>query len=212
MVATSEKIGDNLEGIAYLNGYLYVCNSCKPGETYTYYTEVVKLDASTLNRVGTITVHENPTSIVTDDKDLYVCCQGNYDDKAALVQKISGATNEVSNIVPGNMISITANTLYIINAPWGATPTYTAYNTSNGNRSTFIAGTEIFAPCAIQANPLTGDVYITSYSKGDYGYANYEGKGYMVKYSSSGQFLKQYEVGVGPATMKFNYHVEYPAY
>ena len=66
VVAQSAVIGDNLEGITYFGGSLYVCNSCKPGETYTYHREVVKLNASTLGNEGTISVGLNPTQIVTD--------------------------------------------------------------------------------------------------------------------------------------------------
>ena len=64
IVATSVKIGANLEGITILNGRLYVCNAYNPD--YTYNTNVVKLSASDLSKQTDITVAANPNRILND--------------------------------------------------------------------------------------------------------------------------------------------------
>lgn len=209
VVAQSAVIGDNLEGITYFGGSLYVCNSCKPGETYTYHREVVKLNASTLGNEGTISVGLNPTQIVTDGNNLYVLCMGDYDSTPAIVQRINMSNGSVNEISKATFMSIAANKLYLINAPWGATPTYHVYDIKTGSETTFTEGSEIFAPCAIAVDPIKGDAFITSYTESEYGYADYSSEGYIVHYDKNGNFISKNTTGVGPATVAFNYHYEY---
>ena len=96
----SEKIGNYLEGIAVLDGFVYVCNSYDKTpntvtgyDDYDYKTNVVKLSAASLEKVKDITVAANPNIILTDGKNIYVDSWGNYYDVQPTVQKIDGADN-----------------------------------------------------------------------------------------------------------------------
>jgi len=209
VVAQSEVIGDNLEGIAYLGGSLYVCNSCKPGETYTYHNELVKLNASTMGSEGKIIVGLNPTQVLTDGTDLFVLCMGDYATNPAKVQKVSAEGKTATDIASATFMTIAAGKLYLINAPWGSTPTYNVYDIKTGSATTFVRGDEIFSPCAIAVDPIKGDVFITSYTKGESDYADYNADGYIVHYDKDGNFVSRNQTGVGPATIVFNYHYEY---
>ena len=62
VVATSEVIGANLEGITAANGSLYVCNAWN--SDYTYNTNVVKLNPQTLAKQKDITVNANPNQVI----------------------------------------------------------------------------------------------------------------------------------------------------
>ena len=100
VVATSEKIGANLEGIAVRGQYLYVCNAWN--NDYTYNKNVVKLQASTLAKVKDITVTDNPVRIATDGTDIYVQSTGNYADIAPSIQKLDADVGGDPLLVAGN--------------------------------------------------------------------------------------------------------------
>lgn len=206
VVDSSEVIGANLEGIAVVNGNVYVCNSWNPD--YSYNKTVVKLDTE-LNKKKDITVVTNPTSIVTNGSDIFVVSQGNYKDIAASVQRIDASTDEVTEIGQATMAACTADRLYLVNAPYGAVPTYSYYTMTSKTTQKWMDGTEVFSPFAMGVDPLTDDVFITSLSQDpDTGYANYSGDGYLVRYKADGTFVGKYVCGVNPGTIVFINHTE----
>lgn len=217
IVAQSATIGDALEGITALGGYLYVCNAWKNlgGYSYEYHTNVVKLQAADLSKVKDITVAANPNQILNDGTNIYLACWGNYAEVPATVQKID-ANDQVTTLANGRMIALddTKNLLYIVNTTydenWAEVNNYNVYDLKTGKESQFTAGTEIFSPVAIGVDPITGDVLISSYSENaDYkGYASYTTDGYVAHYSANGTFLNKYVCGVGPGTLVFAHHTE----
>ena len=217
VVAQSAAIGDALEGITTMGGYLYVCNAWKNlgGYSYEYHTNVVKLQASDLSKVKDITVAANPNQILNDGTNIYLACWGNYADVQATVQRID-ANDQVTTLTNGRMIALDkANDfLYIINTTydenWAEKNNYNVYDLKTGKERNFTQGAEVFSPAAIGVDPTTGDVFITSYNESeDYkGSASYTTDGFVVRYSTTGTFLNKYTCGVGPGTLVFAHHKE----
>lgn len=205
VVATSEKIGANLEGIAVRGQYLYVCNAWN--NDYTYNKNVVKLQASTLAKVKDITVTDNPVRIATDGTDIYVQSTGNYADIAPSIQKLD-ADDQITPLCQGTYMSYANQKIYYISMTydenWNAITRYGVYDLVKGEDATFIQGDEVFSPCGIAADPHSGQVYISSNNQGAMGGIDYAGPGYIVAYGSDGTLLKKYDAGVAPSVFLFN--------
>ena len=206
IVATSVKIGANLEGITVLNGKLYVCNAYNPD--YTYNTNVVKLSASDLSKQGDITVAANPNRILNDGTNVYVISWGNYMDVSPCLQKIDPA-DKVTKLTDGaTYMAYHQGKIYLVNHVYSK-PDYTVYDLATSTVATFIEGKELFQPYAIAVDPVTGKVFITSYSKDpDTGKVSYTTDGYIAEYDSTGAFLGKFSVGVGPGSLVFASHRE----
>jgi hypothetical protein len=57
---------------------------------------------------------------------------------------------------------------------------------------------------SFSVNPINEDVYVGSYSLGDYGYADYTANGYVNVYdANTGAKKTQIAAGVGPCAMIF---------
>ena len=223
IVETTPVIGDRLEGIAYRDGYLYVCNSCKeipdPDSGYSsweYHTNLIKLNAETLAKVSDITVAANPNQIVSDGQYLYLASWGDYNQTPATVQQID-ENDEVSVIGTGQKIAYDDNKLYIVNTEydeyWNEVHTYKVLDLKTNLTTDFWGDTSlIFSPGTIGVDPVTHDVFITSYNKDDYGYASYTTNGYMIVYSNANKYFSnaatKFTTGVGPCTLVFYNHSE----
>lgn len=223
IVGTTPVIGDRLEGIAWRNGYLYVCNSCKEipdpdsgYSTWEYHTNLIKLDAQTLSKVSDITVAANPNQIVSDGQYLYLASWGDYNQTPATVQQID-ENDEVSVIGTGQKIAYDDNKLYIVNTEydeyWNEVHTYKVLDLKTNLTTDFWGDTSlIFSPGTIGVDPVTHDVFITSYNKGEYGYADYTANGYMIVYSNANKYFSnaatKFTTGVGPCTLVFYNHSE----
>ncbi len=206
IVATSVKIGANLEGITILNGRLYVCNAYNPD--YTYNTNVVKLSASDLSKQTDIIVAANPNRILNDGTNVYVISWGNYKDVSPCLQKID-PTDKVTKLADGaTYMAYRQGKIYLVGNAFSK-PTYTVYDLAKSATSTFTEGKELFTPYAIGVDPVTGKVFITSYSKDpDTGKTSYTTDGYIVEYAPTGASLGKFSVGIGPGTLLFASHEE----
>ncbi len=206
VVAKSDKIGACLEGIAYRNGNLYVCNAYNAD--YTYNTNVVKLDASNLKKIKDVTVAANPTAIKASDNVIYVLSTGNYNDVQAQIQKIDASDN-VTYLLDGNYFDVYDGNLYVINSvtdwtTYATTTTYTRYDVATGTKTAFTPTLDIASPCAIAVDPNNGYVYISSYVMGATGYADYSADGYVCAFDFQNNKSWKYNAGVGPCTIVFN--------
>lgn len=207
--AHSQKIGACLEGIATTYGnYVYVCNAYNPD--YTYNTNVVKLNAETLEKVADIEVACNPTDIKFDygTSNFYVLSTGNYADVQSQVQAI-GPDDNVTYVCDATLMTVDWGTLYAINSvtDWTTYETKTEYfkeDLRTHERSALISDADaknIFSPCGIAVDSQHQNLYISSYNPGASGYADYSGNGYIMQFGSDGKFIKKYDAGVGPTTM-----------
>ena len=120
------------------NGYLYVANSdgMNYGADYANGKSVSKIGLKTFTEAKRIPVGLNPTKICsTTEGNVYVLAMGNYNDISAKVQKIDNM-NIVTDVTEATLMTVKDNTLYLINAPYGATEnTYFSIDTKTGNET-----------------------------------------------------------------------------
>ncbi len=204
MVGESEIIGANLEGIAVRGGFIYVCNSWNPD--WTYNAEVVKLNASTLEKVSVLKVATNPTTLKSSGTDLYLLSSGNYADVQSQIQKIDSA-DRVEYLCDGTFFDVKDENLFVIDSRTDFTTGETAnsyflYSWKNG-RKDFIPPCELFAPCAIGVDSKCGRIVIASYRKGSYGFADYSAKGDITVFDLDSKEYQQFEAGVNPSVLVF---------
>ena len=210
VTAKSPVVGTNLEGIAYRQGYVYVCNAWN--SDYTYNTNVVKLSAGTLAKVKDVTVVANPNQLIASGDDLYLASWGNYFDVPATIQHIS-LTDQVTSLANATFMALGKDNLYLVGSSydenWNEVNTYTVYNLTTGKESMFTTGSDIVSPVTIGVDPLSGDVFISSRSKDDNtGAASYTTDGYLMRYRADGTVVGRYNCGVGPGTLVFMSHKE----
>ena len=200
IAAESAQIGANLEGIAISGEDLYVCNSYNAD--YTYNKNVVKLNASTLAKVKDINVVDNPTKVIAVGTRTFVLSMGNYADKPATVQLVSG--ERIDSIGAATMMAYdkVRERLYMINAPYGGKVEYKVYNVKTKKTTDFITSSSIFSPYDIAVDEITGEVYISSLSEDkNYGGASYTTDGKLYRISDNGLELGSYDCGVNPGTI-----------
>ena len=203
-VATSAVIGDRLEGIAAANNCLYVCNAFLPGDdySYTYHTNVVKLNAETLEKQKDITVNANPNQILAVGSNVYVCSWGNYYDAFELVQQIDAADN-VTDIAPATYMAAANNNLYLVASPFYM-PTYSVYDTVSKEMKPLNIGSEIFMPYMIAADPRSGDIFVSALKQNpESGYGDYTGDATVVRYKTDGTHVATYDCGTCPGTLLY---------
>lgn len=210
VVLKSPVVGTNLEGIAYRQGSVYVCNAWN--SDYTYNTNLVKLSAQTLQKQKDITVAANPNQLIASGDDLYLASWGNYGDVPATVQHIDLSDN-VSVLAYATHIAFGDGRLYLVGSSydeqWQEVNTYNVLDLATGAETTFTAGADIVSPVAIGVDPLSGDVFISSRSRDENtGAASYTQDGYLVRYRADGSVVGRYNCGVSPGTLVFKSHVE----
>lgn len=210
IAATSEKVGDNLEGIVVRGGSVYVANSHEvdAGGQYSYLTNVVKLNTATLTKEKDITVTANPNSIKSDGTNLYVSCWGDYGAVQGEIQMIDAGDNVSSLGIAGSIFDVYKGAIYAVNttydASWNTTYEYYKYDATNG-KTVFNITTTIDSPCGIGVDPVTGNIFIGSDNIGANGYADYAQAGYIVVLNNEGEVYGKFSTGVGvhPAHFAF---------
>ncbi len=199
-------VGPNPEEMAIANGYLYVVNSdgMNYNNGYADGKSVSKINMSSMTEEKKIEVGLNPTRIGADNSgNVLLLCMGNYYDIPATIWKIDSNDNATDTEIAATIMTVSGNSLYVINAPWGATEvTYTKYNTVTGAQaaSDSFVSQPVDSPAGIAVDPDNGSIYITSYNMVD-GYASYSTPSYVAEYSSNGTFVKKHDVGTGAVSM-----------
>ena len=207
----SPVVGTNLEGIAYRQGYVYVCNAWN--SDYTYNTNVVKLAAETLAKVKDVTVVANPNQLIASGDDLYLASWGDYSPAApATIQHID-LDDKVTSLAHATYMALGKDKLYLVGSSydenWQEVNTYTVYNLVTGQESTFTTGNDIVSPVTIGVDPVSGDVFISSRSRDDNtGAASYTTDGYLMRYRADGSVVGRYNCGVSPGTLVFKSHMQ----
>ncbi|MBR1469187.1 MAG: hypothetical protein IJ605_03640, partial [Prevotella sp.] len=150
VMAKSEKIGANLEGIAHRKGSIYVCNAWN--NDYTYNTNLVKLNAETLAKEKDVTVVANPNQLIADGDKLFLASWGNYADVPATIQQIDLSDN-VTNLTSGTHMAYANDYLYLIKSSYdeayNEVNSYTVFNLTTKEETPFISGRDIDSPCTI---------------------------------------------------------------
>jgi hypothetical protein len=201
------EVGPNPEEMAIANGYLYVTNSdgLNYGNSYANGKSVSKVNLSTFEEEKKIAVGLNPTkAVATEDGSVFIVAMGDYATVPATVQMIDASDN-VTDVCAGTNLATVGNNLYVLNAPYGASSiTYTQYDTQKSLTETVVNATleDIVSASSFSVNPVNGDLYVGSYSLGDYGYADYTTDGYINVYdATTGTKKSQIAAGVGPCAL-----------
>lgn len=200
------KVGPNPEEMAIVGDSLFVVNS--DGLNYLNGYEngktVSKIDLTTFTEVEKIPVGLNPTKAVSNGKDLFVICMGDYtEENPAMVKKVSGRS--VIDVCEGTRMAIHGDDLYVLNNPVydSSIQTLTRYSASLPEAGVPIEFKKVDSPEAMGVDPQSGDIFISSFYL-NYGYADYYTPGYINRYDSNGNFKKKYATGVDPYNIVFN--------
>lgn len=197
----SIAVGPNPEEITIANGCLYVAISdgLNSGNGYPNGKYVSKIGLDSFKVASKINVIVNPTEITSDKAgNVFVISMGDYGENPATVQKIDKNDN-VSVLGRATLMACYENTLYTINAPWGAPSIeFVSYNTTTGSveSSAFISGSADELPSnphSISVNPKNGNILVGSYLTA----SDYLSNGYVYEYAG-GSFKTRYNAGVGP--------------
>lgn len=197
----SIAVGPNPEEITIANGCLYVAISdgLNSGNGYPNGKYVSKIGLDSFKVASKINVLVNPTEITSDKAgNVFVISMGNYGDIPATVQKID-KNDSVTVVGRATLMACYENTLYTVNAPWGAPSIeFVSYNTATGVKESdaFITGSADQIPTnphSISVNPKNGNIFIGSYLTA----ADYLSNGYVYEYAN-GAFKARYNAGVGP--------------
>lgn len=214
-VTKTYQAGAYPEGVTVDENYLYVANSSYGnGEDPSISIIDINTGDYMIFKNSLIT---NPIKLSWINGKLYILDSGQYDanwNQIGAGVYVINENNEVSKVMDATMMTVKGNMIYAVNAPFSipaTTPTYTAYNTRTGAKTTLsLTDKESnavvpFSPTEIGADPITGNIFIASYSKHpDNDYANYAGAGYVNVYDATGKFLKSFATGVGPSSIVFN--------
>lgn len=208
-------VGPNPVGMVAANGFVYVAVSDGYNSTNGYANgfTVAKLRTADLSVAGSYRVGMNPTGLAADEKgNVFVVCNGNYglgggEEVKPQVWKLT-PDGVAAPFVPGSQIAVSGRTLYVVYNYTNYTTylpepvTYKAYDTLTGQvtNGNFVAADNCPpVPVAIDADPKTGEVFITS----DYAQYDYTSPGYVYRYAPDGTFVSRYEAGIHPYAVVF---------
>lgn len=200
----SVKVGPNPDIIAIKGNYLYVPNSDGMNWQNGYGTTASKINLDSFTVEKTFTVGLNPTEFVSNGKDLFLLCKGNYGDVPSKIYRLDSNDNS-TEVDPATLIAVKDGNLYYINAPIGAEEiTYTVLDIASGAKKKMLGDGGVDSPAGIGVDPVNGNIVVTSYSM-DNGSVSYTTDGYAKVYDQTGSFLNRYDVGLAPCAIFFNY-------
>lgn len=203
--------GRYTDGITIAGNYLFAANSSYGDGTAP---SITKCDLKTGNtQLLTGSDITNPMHMLTVGNDAYFLDYGEYDELwnqvGAGVRRVT-QDGTVTRVIDGTAMCTDGKRIFTVNAPFGGSETtYLIYDTTTGQTKSWTPS-DIFSPAAIAADPVTGDIFVISYSKNeDTGYPGYNLPTYVNQYGADGSFKKRYDCGVGPISIVFNTGVKY---
>lgn len=195
-VEAKVQVGRNPEQMAVSGDNLYVANSGGMDyNTPTGYDKTVSVvDLSSFSETKKIEVVINPTRIQADAAgNLYVISMGDYGDIPNTLQRIDGATGEVSALeaCPNATDMVYANgKLYTYYSQWGVPEvTFTSYDPATGATDSWIKdGTTIASPYNLSA--AGGYVFVAE--------SDYKNNGDVYCFGEDGKLVAKVETGLNP--------------
>ena len=212
------QVGNYPEGLVFGNHTLYVANSnYGAGGGNISCINLSNDNVETKNIEGV----NNPTGIYYAAGLLYVLDNQYYDasynaygeNALRAVDFAVGKSQKVADgnyavcVTPGvttRMDVVPPYYFYVLNAPFGGTPSVSALAAGSTQAQTMTLSEMPVSPCGIFADPLNGHIFVLSYRLGDKGNPDYNGNGYVVEYDRAGQKQHEYETGVGSCAMFFD--------
>lgn len=215
-ITRTVKVGPNPEQLAVVGQTLVVTNS--DGMNWLNGNEncsisLVDLQTFTQTELKDYDVICNPTKCVSNGKDLFIICMGNYGNIPSKVKKVTGnSIADIQDVCLGSSMDIAGNNLYVINnqfsQQYAGPVTYKVYDaTTLEEKGDFIKMTEgteswIDYPINPFVNPLNGEIVVLS-NKIDGGYAQFTAPGYANLYDKAGNFLRRIPCGICPNDVLF---------
>jgi hypothetical protein len=203
---TTYVAGSFPEGVAVYGDYLVVANS---DYSMGSKASISVIDVATgKDEPITDALITNPQKVAVAADGIYVLDWGNFADVASGVRKITNSS--VITLFDATFANFMGTNIYACNVPWGSTPQdFIVYDITNGNKKTYPAGVDrYFYPLVINADPITGHIFIASL--GEEG--GYKTNGYVIEYDANGKMLKTYECGVYPTAITFGYGFQQVTY
>lgn len=203
--------GNHSDGITIAGDWLFVANSSY-GDGVAPSVTMHNLKSGEKKELANSDI-TNPMQMLTVGSNAYFLDYGTYDENwnqtGAGVRQVT-QSGEVKRVVDGTAMCTDGRRIFTVNAPYGGDGIqYNIYDTTTGQTTTWQPA-DIFSPAAIAADPITGDIFVISYSKNeDTGYPGYNLPSYVNQYSADGTFKKRFECGVGPISIVFNTSVKY---
>lgn len=200
-------VGSYPEEMTVAGNKLYVPNSGQGSGT-----TVSEIDLASFTKVRDITVPANPFKMRTDAEDnVYLLCLGSYvapsyNQVGAAVHRLDLATGNHVKVADATMMDIpqSTNKLYVVNSPYGSsTVSYASVDLTQTPYNVVSLPVSADAPAAIAADPVNGNIVLTSYNLGDNGFASYSAPGYANIYNAAGELQKKVDTGVGPCGIYF---------
>lgn len=198
-------VGGALEGLAIVNGKLYVTNSNHVWYPNPNNSSVSVVDLSTFTKKLDINVGLNPTKIAaTANGDLFTVVKGNYADVPAQLVKLSSVTDKKVDGFDASLAAITVaqNSGYVIvEGVYPAPNLLKTLNITNGAIETDLVkdGTIVKDFYGITINGLNNDVWV--------GDANgYAATGKFFCFGADGKRKLEFATGGSPQSAVFNYN------
>ena len=207
-------VGSYPDGLALCSNCIFVANSDYGNANGKASLSKIDLKAGTVSEIKDKNV-TNPMHVLSVGNAVYYLDYGVYEEgtwkqTGAGVRKVT-LDGTVSKVVDGTSMCTDGKKIYTVNAPYlGDGINYLIYDIATGATTTWEPA-DVFSPCLIAADPVTGNVFITSYQKNpDTGYANSALPTYTNQYDAQGNLVKKYEnTATGAISVVFNTSVEY---
>lgn len=197
------KVGPNPEIIAIYDDKIFVPNS--DGMNHPNYgktASIIPLESfGTEETSETFEVPLNPKQFLTNGSSLFILALGNYVDIPNALYKVD-SDYKCKFIANATKAAIKDNFIYIIDAPWGGKVVYSRYDI-NSEELTNLDIKNIDAPSGLGVDPITGNIFISSYPL-DNGDISYSLPGYVCEYDSNGVYKNKYDSGVGDTCIFFD--------
>lgn len=198
------QVGGALEGLAIVNGKLYVTNS-----NHIYYpnpnnSSVSVVDLGTFTKKLDINVGLNPTKIAaTANGDLFTVVKGNYADVPAQLVKLSSVTDKKVDSFDANLAAITVGRdkgYIIVEGNYPNPNLFKTLNIANGavGGDVVTDGTAVTTYYGVTVNTLNDDVYVGDAN----GYAD---TGKFFCFGANGKNKFEFFTGASPQSAVFNY-------
>lgn len=174
MEETKLQGGDNLEGMAQVNGTLYICNSYSVDEnyTYTYNRDILTYDTKTQQQGQTLQSVVNPNYLCTIGSHLFVLGFGDYAAEPYQIAEIDTQTGKSTSIAEGSKMGVWKGELVFCDSKtdWSTNTTSNTFYTYNPesqktaaiNISNWPAELTSTAIYAIQGDPENDNLYIAT--------------------------------------------------
>lgn len=206
-IETTFEVGPNPEKIAIKDNLMYVANSDGNNWMQGNINSSLSIVDLVTMKGAEYKIGANVTSVVTNGRDVFALCMGNYGDIPASIKKI-GSDGSATDFCPGTIMAIYGTNLYVINDPamTPGNPTYKVYTTDRGDESDmFAAGTETpKAPCGISINTADGSFVVLSRLMGEQ-YPLYTDPGMAYFYNADATLRAKFDIGINPVAAVFNF-------